>query len=91
MVIKTKARDQVEAEEASNEAYQLDDQVPLRLVIDIDIPSNLFSTYKEVDVIDLSRQCSPTIIEYTEGEQEEEEFEDDVQSESTEESLELLD
>ena len=68
MVIKTKARDQVEAEEASNEAYQLDDPVPLRLVIDIDIPSNLFSTYKEVDVIDLSRQCSPTIIEYTEGE-----------------------
>ena len=54
MVIKTKARDRVEAEEVSDEAYQLDDPVLLRLVVDTDIPSNLLFASREVDVIDLS-------------------------------------
>ena len=91
MVIKTKAKDRVEAEEVSDEAYQLDDLIPLRLVVDIDIPSNLLSTSREVDVIDLSHQHSTTIVKDIEGEQEEEESEDEFQSESAKESLELSD
>ena len=91
MVINTNTRDQVEVKEVSNEPYQLDDLIPLRLVVDIDILSNLFFAYREVDIIDFLHQHSTIIIEDIEGEQEEEEFEDDVQSKSTEESLELSD
>ena len=40
VVIKTKVRDRVEAEEVSDETYQLDDPIPSRLVIDTDISSN---------------------------------------------------
>ena len=84
MVIKTKARDRVEAEEVLDEVYQLDDLIPLRLVVDIGISSNLLFASREVDVIDLSHQCSMTIIEDTEYEQEKDEFEDDVQYKSFE-------
>ena len=91
VVINTNTRDQVEVKEVSNEPYQLDDPIPLRLVVDIDILSNLFSASREVDIIDFLHQHSTIIIEDIEGEQEEEEFEDDVQSKSTEESLELSD
>ena len=65
MVIKTKARDQLEVEKVSDEAYQLDDPIPSRLVVNTDIPSNLLFASREVDVIDLSHQHSMTIIEDT--------------------------
>ena len=80
--MKTKVRDRVEAEEVLDKAYQLDDSIPSRLVVDTNIPSNLLSISRELDLIDLSRQCSITIIEDTKDEQEEEKFEDDVQSKS---------
>ena len=70
-MIKTKARDRVEAEEVSNEAYQMDDPIPLRLVVDTDILSNLLSTSKEVDIIELPGQHSTTMIKGTEDEEEE--------------------
>ena len=91
VVIKTKAKDRVEVEEVLDEAYQWDDPIPSRLVVDTDIPSNLLSTSRDIDVIDLSRQHSTIIIEDTEGEQEEEEFKDDIQSKSAEESPRVLD
>ena len=91
MVIKTKAKDWVQTEKVSDETSHLDDPVLWRLVIDINIPSNLLSTSREVDVIDLSHQHSMTTIEDTEDEWKEDEFEEDVQSESIEESPKLLD
>ena len=69
----------------------LDDPVLWRLVIDTSIPSNLFSTSREVDVIDLSHQRSTTTIEDTEDERKEDEFDEDVQFESIEESPKLSD
>ena len=48
----------VEVEEVSKQAYQTDDPSSSRVVIDIDIPSNLFLVSREVDIIELSRQCS---------------------------------
>ena len=64
----TTTRDWVEAEEVSNEAYQFDDPILLRLVVDTNIPFNLLFASREVDVIDLSCQCSTTIIEDTKDE-----------------------
>ena len=53
MVIKNKVRDQVEVEEVSNEAYQVYDLILLRLVVDTDIPSDLLSASRKVDIIEL--------------------------------------
>ena len=51
-------RGQVEVDEVSKQAYQIDDPSPSKVVIDTDIPSNLCSISREVDIIELSRQYS---------------------------------
>ena len=54
MVIKCKPRGRVEVEE--EQAYQIDDPIPSKVIIDTGIPSNLCSISREVDIIELSRQ-----------------------------------
>ena len=95
VVVTTKVRGQVKAKKVSNEAYQVDDPIPMRVVVDTDILPNILSTSGEVDIIDLSSQCLRMTIEdgerYGSNEDEEEEFMDDVKSKSDEDSLKLLD
>ena len=89
-MIKTKARSQVEDKELTEEAYQVDDPIPSKMVIDTNSPPTLVSISREVYIIQPSSHRSKRTSEATEDE-EEEELRDDVQSESDEESFELSD
>ena len=86
-MIKTKAKDSVEAKGVTEEAYQVDDPIPSRVIIHTNIPFNLVFTFREADIIELLGQCSQTTFKATEDQ--EGEFVDDVQSKSNEESPEL--
>ena len=52
MVIKTKPRGRVEAEEVFEEAYQVSEPLPSRIVVDTKIPSSLHSTSREVEIVE---------------------------------------
>ena len=71
----------------------MDDQIALGVVIDIDIPANLHSASREVDIIELWSQHLVPIIEGTKRDggtkDEEEEFVDNVEFESNEDSSQL--
>ena len=88
-------RGQVEVDEVSKQAYQIDDPSPSKVVIDTDIPSNLCSVSREVDIIELSRQYSMSQSDKRgnntedEDEEQEEEFDDDVKTESDDHSPQL--
>ena len=90
MVIKTKARARIENKELTEEACQVDDPIPLRMVIDTNITPTLVSTSSKVDIIQPLSHLSERTNERIEDE-EEEELGGDVQSESDEESPKLLD
>ena len=51
-------RGKVKFEEVSEQAYQVDDPSPFKVVVDIEILSNLCSILGEVDIIELPRQHS---------------------------------
>ena len=87
-MVKTKTRGRLEVEEVTDEANQADNPIPLWVVIDIDIPYLVFAS-REVDIIEYLGQHLATTVKDIEDE--EEEFVDDVQSESDEESPQLLD
>ena len=60
MVIKCKLRGKVEVEEVSEQAYQIDDPSPSKVVVvvDTDIHSNICFLLGKVDIIKLPRQHS---------------------------------
>ena len=92
VVIKCKPRGRVELEEVSQQAYQIGNPSPSRVVIDTDIPSNLCFISGEVDIIELPSQHSihqadeRDATTENEDDDEEEEFDDDVEIESDEDS-----
>ena len=79
-MIKTKIRGQVEDKELTMEAYQVNDQILSKMVIDTDIPPILVPAYREIDIIQsLSHRSERT----SEG-IDDDELGDDVQFESDE-------
>ena len=95
MIIKCKPKDRVELEEVSKQACQTDYPSPFRIVVDIDIPSNLCSISEDVDIIELPRQHSICQADdrdantEDDNHDEEEEFTDDVETESDEDRPQL--
>ena len=95
MVIKCEPRGRIELEEVSEQAYQIDDPSPSRVVVDTNIPSNLCSILGEVDMIELPRQHSMRQADEREAsiededDDEEEEFDDDVEIKSDQDSPQL--
>ena len=89
MVIKCKPRGRVELEEVSEQVYQTDDPNPSRVVVDTDIPSNLCSILGEIDIIELPRQHSIGLADERDANTEKEEFDDNVETESDEDSPQL--
>ena len=94
VVIKTKPRSLVEAMEVSKEAYQVSDPFPSRIVVDTEIPSSLHFISGEVEIVEPSTRLV-RIIDGTKSDDttndEEEEFVDDIDFESDEDSPQLSD
>ena len=67
----------------------MEDPISSRVVVDTNVPCNLVFAFRKIDIIEHLSQCLGTTIE--EIEDKEEEFMDNVQSESDKESPQLLD
>ena len=91
MVIQCKLRGRVKVDEAFEQAYQIDDPSPSRVVVDTDIPSNLCSISGEVDIIELPRQYSMSLYDKRGINTEDEVFDDDVETKSDDHSPQLSD
>ena len=90
VVIKTKPRGRIETDEVDDEeAYQIDDSIPSRVVIDTAIPPTLTSPLSELEIIDPPTQALRTNERDDMTEDEEQEFVDDISSENDDGSLEL--
>ena len=87
MVIKCKPRVRVELEKVSEQAYQTNDPSLSRVIVDTDIPANLCSIVGKIDIIEFPKQHS--IHQADEDEDEKEEFDDNVEIKSDEDSPQL--
>ena len=85
----------VKVKEVFEHAYQNDDPSPSRIVVDTDISSNLCFISREVDIIELLRQYSMSQSNERganiKDEDEQEEFDDNVKTESDENNPQLSD
>ena len=86
MVIKCKPKGWVAVEEVSKQAYQTNDPCPSRVVIDTDIPSNLYFILGKVDIIELPMQYSIKSVWWERASTEDEKLNDNVETESDEDS-----
>ena len=95
VIIKIKSSGRVKAEKVFEKAYQDSKPVPLRIVVDTEIPSSLHSTSGEVEIVEPSTQRLVRIIDGTklDGgiEDRDDEFNDDVDSKSDEDNPQLPD
>ena len=95
MVIKTKPRGRVEVEEVFGEAYQVSEPLPSRIVVDTEILSSLRFTWDEIEIVEPSTQRLIRAIDGTKLDgsidYEEDEFEDNIDFESDEDSPQLSD